>query len=145
MMKTPQITIYAKSTGLEIGPYEKRGEGKPKEGRISLRFFTMESPARQVRFVAEPAEGFELFRKICQVYGERGKETVTHKYEGNDGEVVTRLSVESFERNGKPGYALAVQRGGEGINVPLSADHFLHAAEFLRHLSLVQAWVELPA
>jgi hypothetical protein len=143
-MKTPQITIYAKSTGLEIGPYEKRSEGKPKEGRISLRFFTMESPARQVRFVAEPVEGFELYRKITRVYGERGKESVTHKYDGSDGEVVTKLTVESYERNGRPGYALAVQRGSEGINVPVSADHFLHAAEFLRQLSLTQAWVELP-
>ena len=144
-MRMPQITVYAKSAGLEVGPYEKRSEAKPREGRISLRLFTMESPPRQIRFVAEPGEGFELFRKITRVHGERGKEFVTHKFEGNDGEVVTKLGVESFERNGRPGFALGVQRGAESINVPLSADHFLYVAEFLRHLSLEQAWVELSA
>ncbi|HEY6008332.1 MAG TPA: hypothetical protein VIU40_08420 [Geobacteraceae bacterium] len=144
-MKIPQITIYAKNTGLEIGPYEKRSEGKPKEGRICLRFFTMENPPRQVRFIAEPAEGYELFRKIGKVSGDRGKESVTHRFDGNDGETVTKLTVESYERSGKAGYAFSVQRGPESINVPLSGDQFLHAAEFLRHLSLAQAWVELPA
>ena len=141
-MKNPQITLYAKNTGLEIAPYERRSDGKAREGRILLRFFTMESPARQVRFVAEPTEGFELFRKITRVCGERGKESITHKFEGSDGETVTRLVVESYERNGRAGYALGVQRGAESINVPVSEDHFLYAAEFLRHLSLTQAWVE---
>jgi hypothetical protein len=144
-MRIPQITVYAKSAGLEIGPYERRSDGKPREGRIALRFFTMDSPPRQVRFVAEPYEGFELFRKITRVYGERGKECVTHKFEGSEGEVVTKLGIESYERNGRTGFALGVQRGAESINVPLSADHFLYVAEFLRHLSLVQAWVEPSA
>ena len=54
-MKVPHCTIYTKSAGMEIGPYEKRSEGKPREGRISLRFFKMESGSQQLRFVAEPA------------------------------------------------------------------------------------------
>ena len=53
-----------------------------------------------------------------------------------DGEVQTRLSVERWERNGKSGFAFAVQRGEELLNVPVQAERFLHAAEFLRHLSL---------
>jgi hypothetical protein len=37
-----------------------------------------------------------------------------------------------------------VQRGEEELNVPVNADRFLYAAEFLRHLSLEQAWIEEP-
>ena len=144
-MKVPQITLYAKSTGLEIGIFEKKSDGKPREGRISLRFFSMESALSQIRFVAEPWEGYELYRRITKVFTDGGKESLTHKFVGSAGEVVTKLTVETFERHGKPGYAISIQRGGEGINVPQTADHFLYAAEFLRHLSLVQAWVEPPA
>jgi hypothetical protein len=141
-MKIPHVTFYAKNTGLEIGPYEKKSDGKPREGRIALRFFTMESSPRQVRFVAEPFEGFALYRIITGVWSSGGKENLTHKFAGSDGEVITRLQVESYERNGRKGYAIGIQRGGEAINVPLDEDHFLYAAEFLRHLSLSQAWTE---
>lgn len=79
-MKMPQFTIYAKSAGVEITPYEKRQEGKACEGRISLRFFKMESGSLQLRFVAEPWEGFELSRMINKVFREGGKETLTHKF-----------------------------------------------------------------
>jgi hypothetical protein len=72
-MKVPQVTIYAKSAGVEIGPYEKRSEGRPPEGRIALRFFRMESGAAAIRFVAEPAEGFELYRKIHKVFRDGGR------------------------------------------------------------------------
>lgn len=144
-MKVPQFTIYAKSAGVEITPYEKRQEGKAREGRISLRFFKMESGARQLRFVAEPSEGFELFRMIDKVYRNGGRETLTHKYESSSGEVVSKLSVERYEKNNRTGYALIIQRGDEGINVSATAGHFLYAAEFLRHLSLSEAWVEQDA
>lgn len=143
--KAPQVTVYARSAGVEIGPYEKRSEGRPAEGRIVLRFFRMESGTASIRFVAEPAEGFELYRKMQKVFRDGGRETLKHRFEGSDGEVVTRLSVERFERGGKTGCAFAVQRGEEEINVPTGAERFLHAAEFLRHLSLAQAWVEEPA
>ncbi len=86
-MKAPQFTLYTKSAGVEIGPYEKRLEGKPREGRISLRFFKMESGSQQLRFVAEPSEGFELFRLINKVFLEGGKETLTHTFEGSEGEI----------------------------------------------------------
>ena len=141
-MKVPQTTIYAKSSGVEIAPHEKRGAGRPVEGRIALRFFRMESGASSIRFVAEPAEGFELFRKIHKVFRDAGKETLIHRFEGSEGEVSTRLTIERYERGGKPGFAFAIQRGKEEINVPTNAERFLYAGEFLRHLSLAQAWVE---
>ncbi len=144
-MKMPQFTMYTKSAGLEIGPYEKRQEGKPREGRVSLRFFKMESGSQQLRFVAEPSEGFELFRLINKVFLEGGKEILTHKFEGGEGEIVTRLAIERYERNNKAGYALSIQRGNESINIAATAGKFLYAAEFLKHLSLTEAWVEQPA
>jgi hypothetical protein len=141
-MKAPQCTIYTKSAGVEIGPYEKRQEGKPREGRISLRFFKMEGGTQMLRFVVEPWEGFELSRIISNVYREGGKQTLTHKFKGSSGEIITRLAVEKFERNGKPGYALIIQRDNDSINVSIPTGQFLYAAEFLRHLSLTEAWME---
>lgn len=141
-MKVPQFTMYTKSAGVAIGPYEKRQEGKAREGRISLRFFKIESGAQQLRFVAEPAEGYELFRMINKVFLEGGKETLTHAFAGSDGEIVTRLTVERYERNTKAGYAFTIQRGNDSINIAATAGNFLYAAEFLRHLSLAEAWVE---
>jgi hypothetical protein len=141
-MKMPQCTIYAKSAGVEIGPYEKRQGGKTCEGRISLRFFTMESGSQQIRFVAEPGEAYALFRMINKVFQEGTGDALTHKFEGSNGEVVTKLGVGKYERNNKAGYAFSVQRGNESINVAVSASDFLHAAEFLRHLSMTEAWVE---
>lgn len=144
-MKMPQFTIYTKSAGVEITPYEKRQEGKPREGRISIRFFKLESGAQQLRFVAEPWEGFELFRMINKIFREGGKEFLTHKFESSAGEIFTKLTVESYERNNKTGYALIIQRGDESINVAATANNFLYAAEFLKHLSLTEAWVEQAA
>ena len=72
-MKVPQFTMFAKSAGVEIGPFEKRQEGKAREGRILLRFFRMESGAQQLRFIAEPCECFEISRMISKVYREGGK------------------------------------------------------------------------
>jgi hypothetical protein len=140
-MRTPQTTIFTKSTGMEISPHEKRGTDRPPEGRISLRFFRLEGGSQAIRFVAEPAEGFELFCKIGKVHRDGGKETLNHRFEGSEGEVHTRLTVERYESGGRTGYAFSVQRGEEKINVPVSGERFLYAGEFLRHLSLTQAWV----
>jgi len=142
MNKVPQVTIYAKQAGVAIAPHERRSEGRQTEGRIAMRFFKLESGSTAIRFIAEPAEAFELHAKMHKVFQAGGKESLNHRFEGRDGEVQTRLTVERWERGGKSGFALAVQRGEEELNVPVSADRFLHAAEFLRHLSLQQAWVE---
>ncbi|MEJ2698244.1 MAG: hypothetical protein P8Z70_01070 [Desulfuromonadales bacterium] len=144
MTKSPQTTVYARNTGLEIGPYEKRTDGRPVEGRIGLRFFRLESGAAALRFVAEPAEAFDLYCKIHRICREGGRESLNHKFEGSEGEVLTRLNLERFERYGSQGYAFSIQRGEEEINVPLSAERFLFSGEFLRHLSLLQSWVGAP-
>ncbi len=142
MMKKPQCTIYSKNTGVEITPSEKRSDGRQTEGRVALRFFRLEEGAASIRFMVEPWECFDLSRKIDQVYQSGGKEKLTHRFEGSEGEVVTTLTVEKWERNGKSGCALAVQREKESINVPFEEGRFLHAAEFLRFLSTEQSWVE---
>ncbi|MDT8440472.1 MAG: hypothetical protein RQ723_02285 [Desulfuromonadales bacterium] len=142
MQKIPHVIIYAKQAGVAITPFEKRAENRPAEGRIALRFFRLESGSAAIRFLVEPAEAFDLYGRMHKVAREGGKESLTHRFEGSDGEVVTRLSVEAWERNGKRGFALGVQRGDEAINVPAPVERFLHAAEFLRHLSLQQAWIE---
>lgn len=142
MNKIPQITIYAKQTGVAITPCERRSEGRAAEGRIALRFFRLAAGSSPIRFVAEPAEAFTLHDKIQKVFRDGGQESLNHHFEGSDGEVRTRLLVERWERNGKSGFAFSVQRGVDQVNMPVPAERFLHAAAFLRHLSLQQAWVE---
>lgn len=140
--RVPKFTIYAKESGVEISPAERKQAGKPDEGRIALRFFRLASGSHQIRFVVEPREGFDLYRRISQVHLEGGKESLTHKFEAGEGETVTKLTVECYERNGKKGYALSIHRGEESINVPAPASDFLFAGEFLKHLALTQSWVE---
>jgi hypothetical protein len=139
-MKIPQTTIYARNAGLEIGICEKRSEGRQSEGRIVLRFFRLESGTTTLRFVAEPAEAFDLHCKIHRILRDGGRESLNHRFEGSEGEVFTRLGLERWERNGRQGYAFSIQRGEEEINVPVGIERFLFAGEFLRHLSLVQSW-----
>ena len=126
-MRMPKFTVYAKEAGVEISPCEKKQQGKPDEGRIALRFFKLASGAHQIRFVVEPWEAFELYRRINAVQLEGGKET---------------MSVECYLRNGKKGYAFSIQRGEESINVAAPLGEFLFAAEFLKSLSVAQSWVE---
>lgn len=145
MHKNPQITIYAKQAGVSISPFERRSEGRPTEGRIVLRFFHLESGSNAIRFIVEPFEAFALYSKMHRIARDGGQESLNHSFTGADGAVQTRLTVERWARNGKSGYALSVQRGEEQINVPTQSEQFLYAAEFLRHLSLQQAWVEEPA
>ncbi|MFO7765147.1 MAG: hypothetical protein R6V33_01800 [Pelovirga sp.] len=144
MHKIPQITIYARQAGVSISPHERRSEGRPIEGRIVLRFFRLEPGSNAIRFIVEPFEAFSLYRKIHRIVRDGGQESLKHSFAGPDGEVHTRLTVEHWSRNGKSGYAVAVKRGEELLNVPVQAEQFLYVAEFLRHLSLQQAWVEEP-
>ncbi|HJV66156.1 MAG TPA: hypothetical protein VJ550_10515 [Geomonas sp.] len=141
-MRIPTFTIYSKETGVEFAPTEKSQQGKPEAGRVLLRFFKLSGKSHQLRFVAEPWEAFELHRRILAVQAQGGKETLTHKFEAGEVETVSKLSVECYERNGRKGYAFSIQRGEESINVPAPAGEFLFAAEFLKHLSVTQSWVE---
>ena len=141
-MRMQRCTIYAKETGIEISPCEKKQQGKPEEGRIALRFFRLSAGAHQIRFVAEPWEAFDLSRRMQAVQVEGGKESLTHKFDAGEGETVTKLSVECYQRNGKKGYAFSIQRGEESINVAAPLGEFLFAAKFLETLSVAQCWVE---
>jgi len=145
-MRIPRCTIYAKESGVEISACQKKQQGKPEEGRVALRFFRLAAGAHQIRFVVEPWEAFDISRKINAVQQDGGKETLTHRFDsGEGGETVTKLSVECYERNGKKGYAFSIQRGEESINVAASLGEFLFAAEFLKHLSVAQSWVDQGA
>lgn len=141
-MKIPQITIFAKQAGVEITPYTKRSDNRPNEGRIALRFFRLESGGASLRFIIEPAEAFDLGCRMGKVHAEGGKESLSHRFKANGNEVLTKVTVERYTRNGKDGFALGLQRGGEEINVPTTGERFHFAAAFLRHLSLREAWVE---
>lgn len=141
-MRIPKFTIYSKETGVEIAPAEKNQPGKPDEGRVALRFFRMASGSHPIRFVAEPWEAFELHRRILAVQLAGGKESLTHKFDAGEGETVTKLTVESYQRGDRKGYAFSIQRGDESINVPAPLGEFLFAADFLRHLSVAQSWTE---
>ena len=140
-MRTPKLTIFAKQTGVEIAPSEKRQNGKPEEGRVAFRFFRLATGQPHIRFVAEPCEAFEVARKITALQASGGKATFTHRFESAEGETITKLNVESYQRNGKQGYAFSIQRGEESINVPAPEGEFLFAAEFLKQLSVAQSWV----
>ena len=142
-MKKQQYVIYAKGTGVEIHPGERRPEGRPAEGRVVLRFFRLQEGAGSIRFLVEPWEAFDLSRKMGRVWRDGVKEKLTHKFETSEGEVVSTLSVEKWERNGKSGCALSVQRDKETINVPADEGRFLFAAEFLKALASAQSWVDL--
>ncbi len=105
MNKIPQTTIYAKQTGVSITPHERRSEGRATEGRIALRFFRLASGSSSIRFIAEPAEAFALHDKMQKVLRDGGQESLNHRFEGNDGEVKTRLIVALRnwqERTGDP-------------------------------------------
>jgi hypothetical protein len=144
MHKIPQITIYARQAGVAITPHERRSADRPAEGRILLRFFRLETGSSAIRFILEPAEAFALYSKIHKIVRDGGQESLNHTFTGPEGEIQTRLKIECWTRNNKNGYAIAVQRGEEQLNVPVQLEQFLYAAEFLRHLSLRQAWVEEP-
>ncbi len=142
-MKKPQFVLYSKNSGVEIAPGEKRSDGRPAEGRVVLRFFRLEEKTSAIRFMVEPWECFGLARRIGRVCDEGGREKLTHKFEGSGGEVITTLTVEKWERNGKSGCAMAVQRDKDVINVPAEEGRIRYTAEFLRFLSTAQSWVEL--
>ncbi len=91
--------------------------------------------------MAEPWESYELSRMISKVFDQGGRETLTHKFESSEGEIVSKLVVERYEKNNRLGYALTLQRGNDSINVSAASGQFLYAAEFLKHLSLTEAWV----
>lgn len=148
--------IFSQSTGVEIHETiktaEEHGQVIERSGRICLRFFkltprTKPDDVTQIRFICEPDEAYSLSRIITQVAESAvpAKEKLNpHKFIGAEqgGEIVTTVTAEKWERNGKSGYALTVGRGKDFISVPMPQAKYLFAGEFLRFLATGQSWVE---
>lgn len=148
--------IFSQSTGVEIRDavksHEENGRVVERAGRILLRFFKLTPKTRadditQIRFICEPDEAFALSLMIAQVANSSVpcKEKLNpHKFTHGEqeGETVTTVSVEKWERGGKSGYALTVGRGKDFISVAVPLTKFLFAAEFLRAFATEQCWVE---
>ncbi|MBT1072302.1 hypothetical protein [Pelotalea chapellei] len=147
--------IFSQSTGLEISGMSKtlkeHDQAVGRIGRIQLRFFKLMPKSKpeevtQIRFICEPDEAYNLAIMIAQIAGSSVpcKEKLNpHKFQaGEQGETVTTLAVEKWERSGKNGFALTVSRGKDFISVPVPQIKFQFLAEFLRHLAVEQCWIE---
>jgi hypothetical protein len=148
--------IFSQSTGVEIREAvkttEDQGQVTERSGRIHLRFFKLTPRIKpddvtQIRFICEPDEAFTLAGIMTQVADASApcKEKLNpHKFSPHDQaeEIVTTVTAEKWERNGKSGYALTVSRGKDFISVPVPRAKFLFAATFLNYLSTEQCWVE---
>lgn len=145
------LTIYSQKTGLDIIGEVKENDSKSiREGQVQLRFFHLQAPTdgktTQIKFRLEPWEAYDLYMRMNKVYKNGGKEKITHKFKpaGKD-EIVTSVTAEKWERNGKTGLGIAVGRANDFISVPINIDNasrFLHAAKFLEFLSTTQQWVD---
>lgn len=142
------LALYSQKAGVEVSG-EVKENGKKKEGYVQLRFFLLESPTdtklTQIKFVCEPWECYDLFLKMNKVFRDGGKEKITHKFQKGDTEIVTSITVEKWERNGRGGFGIAAGRTEGFISVPLGMDcasRFLHFAKFLEFLSVQQQWVD---
>lgn len=152
--RTHCYALYSQSAGVEIRETVKsHREGDrtvERSGRIMLRFFRLAPRTRpeettQIRFICEPDEAWQLGAMIARLAGaaESAKEKLApHRFAGEGGETVTTVSAEKWARGVKSGYALTVGRGDDYISVPLPADKFAFAGEFLRFLATRQCWVE---
>jgi hypothetical protein len=148
--------LYSRNSGLEITPETKEsGTKKTKAGMVQLRFFLLKAPGEagkttQIKFQLQPWEAFDLCARMNKIVRDGGKDKITHKFipSGDAAEVVTTVTIEKWERNGKSGLGIAVGRGDTFISVPVdqaSTTRFLYAAEFLKFLSTRQGWVDAGA
>jgi len=147
--------VFSQSTGLAVSAAAKtlkeRDHVVERHGRIQLRFFkltpkTKTDDVSQIRFLCEPDEAYGLALMIQQVAASSVacKEKLSpHRFLSTEqGETVTTLSVEKWERGGKAGFAVTAARGKEYISVPVPLSKFLFLAEYLRRFSFEQCWVE---
>ncbi len=143
-------TLYSQKSGLDIAGVVKELEKKNiRTGMVQLRFFHLLPPVErkitQIKFNLEPWEAYDLFLRINKVFRDGGKEKITHKFKTADREIVTSVTVEKWERDGKAGLGIAAGRDKDFISVPISQDNasrFLYVGEFLKFLSTHQQFVE---
>ena len=137
-------TIYTKSSGVEVSATTAKKEGNGevrKEGRVMLRFFGFgEKDRKSIRFILNPVEAHWIYLKTVEISRNGGKESFPHKFTGENGEVITILTIEKWEREGKSGYAMNIKRGDDKVNISIDISHFLYTGELLRTLSTEQAW-----
>jgi hypothetical protein len=143
-------TVYAKNTGVEIRATSKVSAEESvteKEGRISLRFFTFgNGDSQSLKFILTPLEAYSIYLFTADIAKKGGKQTLTHKFQGEEGEVTTRFTLEKWEKEGKSGYAYSLKRGdSKAVNVAMDFTTFLYAGELLKALSLEQAWSSYKA
>ncbi len=143
-------TVYAKNTGVEIRATSKvsaEESATEKEGRISLRFFSFgNGNVQSLKFILTPLEAYSIFLYSAEIAKRGGKQILTHKFQGEEGEVTTRFTIEKWEKESKAGYAYSLKRGDtRGINVAMDSAAFLYAGELLKALSLEQAWSSYKA
>ena len=147
--------VFSQSTGVEISAacrtVKEHEQIVERRGRVQLRFFKLVPKSNpnditQIRFICEPDEAYNLSLMIGQVAASSApcKEKLQpHKFSaGDQGDTVTILSVEKWERSGKGGFALTVARGRDFISVPVPLIKFQFIAEFLRFFAFEQCWIE---
>ncbi len=139
-------TVYSKNAGVEIKAVTKKNDNGSKEGRVSLRFFTLgngsngNSESISMRFILTPVEAYDLCLKTLEIVKNGGKKYLKHEYNDGDKKIETTLKLERWERDNKSGYAYAIKRGETKINVPMDAVTFMFAGELLKSLATDQAW-----
>lgn len=149
----PICSLYAANSGLEITPEHKfNSRKKQSEGRIQLRFFILTAPTTgkttQLKFILEPGEAYDLYHRMRVIYAHGGKDKLVHKFAQGDEVTTTTLSFDKWEKGNKSGLGISIGRGDTFISVPFSKEstsRFLYAAEFLKFLSVRQAWIEPEA
>jgi len=142
-------TFYSKNSGVEISTttiVKEKDGAVMKDGRIRLRFFNLGSESSMF-FMMRPEEAFTLAVKASEAVADGKKHIFTHKFAGENGEIVTKLTVDSFQ-SGREGqkvtrHALIISRGEpQQVNVPMSAESMLYLAELARFFSIEQAWTQ---
>jgi len=135
-MRTYSHTFFSKKAGLEIrlGFIEK---DNIKKGKIFLRAFPIEAglKEKQISVMLTPEEAFSFFltaRKVVQ--SKKSQRVIVHRNKNGSGEYITNVSLDYWERNGKSGYGVTVQRrydqdNANNANISISltqiAFHFL--------------------
>jgi hypothetical protein len=143
-------TVYAKNSGVEIRTTSKVSAEEAAteiEGRIALRFFAFgNGDTQSLKFILTPLEAYSIFLFTAEIAKKGGKQTLTHKFQGEEGEVTTRFTLEKWEKESKSGYAYSLKRGdSQAVNVAMDFATFLYVGELLKALSLEQAWSSYKA
>jgi len=140
-------TFYSKNAGVEVKATTavKETEGSvAKEGRVTMRFFSLGKDSKAFRFVMRPDEALSVGKRALQC-AENGKtQTITHNYQGAEAKFETKISFERYDlkRDGstRHGYAATLEREKEKVNVPMTQDAMVFVGELLVRLALDQAW-----